>query len=340
MSRPFLSVVVPCFNSKTYLPKLLQSVVDCQMEDIEVILADDCSTESYQDVVDEFSDKLNIIQCKNDYNCGSPSNGRELGASKASGIYLTFVDHDDSLIPEGIQQFRKLVESENYPEYLCCGIRQVDKDGNTELEKYEIFPFLHGKFFNMDKFYKKCGLHHKKDIKYQEDNWFTAIIGCILIKYNLEPRFEHFCTYAWLDNAESLGRTIESRKATDEKLNQQIFNTNMDIVDESFFKYFDEDSLPYPVACEWMIRELVSTYLDCQIYWQFIDSRRDRLIKLIEGVKYRLNIDTEGILQLALQDDGRLFRSELESTLQFRREPVTPHQRFEEFLDAYSKGGE
>ena len=43
MSKPFLSIVIPCYNSK-YLDRGLQSIVDCEMDDIEVILADDCST--------------------------------------------------------------------------------------------------------------------------------------------------------------------------------------------------------------------------------------------------------------------------------------------------------
>jgi len=336
--KPFLSVVVPCYNSSKYLPHLIQSVVDCEMEDIELILVDDCSDDNYDDIVAQYSDKLDISQYRTDHNCGSPSNSREIGASKATGTYLTFVDHDDYLIPEGIQELRRVIEEKDNPEYICCGIRQVDEEGNTQIEKYDILPFLHGKFFNMDKFYRKCDLHHKQDIKYQEDNYFTALIACNLIKYNLAPTFEHFCTYAWFNNEKSLGQTMKRRKETDAKLNLDMFYTNISISEEVMFKFVDEDALPYEVACEWLIRELVSMYLDCQIYWKFIDDRKEGLARLIDGVKARLNLDTKGILDIAFADDGRLFLSELDSVLQFQEEPITPQIKFDDFLEKYSGG--
>ena len=45
--RPFFSIIIPCYNSKNTLGRLLQSIVDQKMDynDIQVVLADDCSTE-------------------------------------------------------------------------------------------------------------------------------------------------------------------------------------------------------------------------------------------------------------------------------------------------------
>ena len=53
-------------------------------DDIEVILADDCSPESYQEVVDSYRDILSIRQIKTDYNF-TPGNTREKGVSIADG---------------------------------------------------------------------------------------------------------------------------------------------------------------------------------------------------------------------------------------------------------------
>lgn len=339
MDRPFLSIVVPCYNSGRYLDRGLQSMVDCNMTDLEVILVDDCSTESYQSVVDRYKDKLNIIQAQNDYNSGNPSNGREKGAQLATGMYLTFMDHDDWMIPEGIQEFRDTVAATGYPEYICCGIRQVSEDGSVEIEKYDILPFLHGKFFHMDKFYKKCDLHHKKDIKYQEDNYFTALIACNLIKYNLAPRFEHFCTYAWHNNDVSLGHIMKERKEKDAILNLEMFNVNVDITEEIMFKFFDEGSLPVEVAEEWLIREVCSMYIDTQMYWQFFTDRKPRLQNMLRGIKSRLKTDNRGIVDIALADNGRIFHSELENVMQFELGPIQPHLPIEKYLEEVDPDG-
>lgn len=118
--RPFFSIIIPCYNSSPYLNKSLSCIEEIGMDDIEVVLADNCSTESYQDVVDQFKDRLNIVQCCTEYNSGGPSNGRELGASIATGKYITFQDHDDYMIPEGIRKIREIIEQADYPEYLVA----------------------------------------------------------------------------------------------------------------------------------------------------------------------------------------------------------------------------
>lgn len=336
MDKRFLSIVVPCYNSKR-LEKLLQSVVDCEMsKDIEVILVDDCSTESYQEDVDKFLGDLNIRQEYLDHNCGSPSNGRELGAQCASGTYITFIDHDDYLIPEGIWQLRKYVKDHDYPEYLVAGIRQVDADGNTETEKYGILPFLHGKFFHREKFYKKCNLHHKIDIKYQEDNWFTALVACNLIKHKLEPTFLDFCTYSWFDNPDSLSKSLTSKKQEDKELNLEILRTNISIAEDILIKFAEDGSLPKPVMYEWLIREVLKLYFDTQLYPQFKEDYKDIIPDTINHIKEVLAVTNRDIMDIAFSDNGRMFMDELNNIYQFYGDTWVPHQRAEEFLNEFT----
>ena len=58
--KPFFSIVIPCYNSRKTLSTLLNSIIAQQMSynDIQVILSDDCSTESYQDIVDKYKNLL------------------------------------------------------------------------------------------------------------------------------------------------------------------------------------------------------------------------------------------------------------------------------------------
>ena len=52
--RPFYTITIPCYNSRNKLPRLLDSILDQDMnDDIEIIICDDHSTEDYQDVIDK-----------------------------------------------------------------------------------------------------------------------------------------------------------------------------------------------------------------------------------------------------------------------------------------------
>ena len=60
---PFFSVIIPTYNPKEFLPRLLESIKhnDC-LDKIEVIISDDCSTEPFDDVLEKFPEiHFNII---------------------------------------------------------------------------------------------------------------------------------------------------------------------------------------------------------------------------------------------------------------------------------------
>ena len=107
--RPFYSIVIPCYNSRRTLGALLDSIIAQDMNnEIEVILSDDHSTESYQDIVDKYKDILSIRQIKTDYNF-APGNTREKGVSIAEGEWVCFADHDDEFIPETLKQIKEKI---------------------------------------------------------------------------------------------------------------------------------------------------------------------------------------------------------------------------------------
>ena len=61
VNNPFFTVIVPCYNSKKTITRLLNSIVAQNMaSEIQVILSDDHSTESYDNEVRPFLNKLSI----------------------------------------------------------------------------------------------------------------------------------------------------------------------------------------------------------------------------------------------------------------------------------------
>ena len=327
----FLSIVVPCYNSGEYLESLLQSIVDCNMNDIEVILADDCSPVDYQDHVNKFLNKLNIKQCKTKKNSGNPTNARELGVTFAEGLYLTFLDHDDKLIPEGIQEWKKIAVEKNYPDYIVCGFRQCDMNDNLEYEKYGYLDFLHGKFFKLDEFYRKCNIHFDPIIFHKEDTWVLAQVNCNCIKYNIEPVFTNFCTHIWHNNEKSLSHQIDAaERKGDIKVTIEREKTLIRMSYEIYFKFFDEGYMPYPVAREWFIRQIIGSYFDMELNHDALEYLLPSLIEWYQDTKNRLSMDTEDIIDFSY---GRVFSDELSSFREFAHPYFEWKETFIEFLN-------
>ena len=95
---PKLSVIVPIFNTEDYLPNVLESIINQTMglDNIEVILVDDCSTDKSGEIIDDYSNKYeSIIGIHLLENSQSPSKPRNVGIRNASSNYIIFQDSDD-----------------------------------------------------------------------------------------------------------------------------------------------------------------------------------------------------------------------------------------------------
>ena len=182
--RPFYSITIPCYNSRNKLPRLLNSILDQDMnDDIEVILCDDHSIEPYQDIVEEYNKQISIKQVRTDYNC-CPGNTRERAAQYAEGIWLTNCDHDDALLPNALKTVKQCIEEydEHYAVYTNYLEIELHKDGSESFIKRNKKEMLltHGKFFNMDNLWKKYDIHYKKDLITHEDIYISKLINLIL----------------------------------------------------------------------------------------------------------------------------------------------------------------
>lgn len=202
--RPFFSVIIPCYNSRKTLGILLESIVKQYMlkNEIEVILADDCSTESYQDIVDQYKYKLNIKQTKTEYNC-CPGNTRQAGVDVATGQWLIFADHDDEFFPNVFLPIKEDILKNN------CNTVYISRFVKTDEERkfYREMPsagWTHGKFFNKDNFWDKYHFHYIKDLTSHEDISISSQMNCV---YSIQPDMKimqsKMVTYQWVERSQS-----------------------------------------------------------------------------------------------------------------------------------------
>lgn len=111
-STPRVSVVVICFNDSTRLPLAVRSVLQQTLADLEVLIVDDCSTDSTprvaSELVAEDSRVRSIRLPENSGGCGAP---RNMGVSAAKGDYLMFLDSDDVLTSGACEALVSAAES-------------------------------------------------------------------------------------------------------------------------------------------------------------------------------------------------------------------------------------
>ena len=53
-----ISVILPVFNGERFIAKAIESVLDQSLKDFELIIVDDCSTDSTSDICDEWKKKI------------------------------------------------------------------------------------------------------------------------------------------------------------------------------------------------------------------------------------------------------------------------------------------
>ena len=143
-----VSVIIPTYNRAAYLKLALKSVLEQTYKNIEVIIADDGSTDNTAEVVAGFNDP----RIKHFYqrNTGLPAAARNLGLREASGEYIAFLDSDDMWLPKKLElQVEYLRE---HPEYhlVYSNARIINEKGirkglllkSESLKEGEIFEEL------------------------------------------------------------------------------------------------------------------------------------------------------------------------------------------------------
>lgn len=102
MSRPRVSVIVPLYESRRTVVEAVESALSQGIDDCEVIVVDDGSTDGGGEVVEEAFEseaRVRVIRRKN----GGTAAARNTGLDHASGEFFYFLDADDWIAPGGLE---------------------------------------------------------------------------------------------------------------------------------------------------------------------------------------------------------------------------------------------
>lgn len=136
-----ISMIIPVYNAEKYLEKCLDSIAQQTMKNFELVLVNDGSKDSSQEIIDAFIEKNNNqieknndqggirnIQCKVKENAGQAA-ARNDGLAMAQGEYIAFMDSDDYIEPDYLETLYKAAIKYD-SEAVTCGYSMVDDKGN------------------------------------------------------------------------------------------------------------------------------------------------------------------------------------------------------------------
>ena len=104
MTVPKVSVIIPMYNAERFIRQTLISVLASKFTDYEVLVVDDCSTDSSvaqaEKLLAHFNGRLKIFSTQT--NSGGAGVPRNVGMKNSSGKYIYFLDADDFILPTAL----------------------------------------------------------------------------------------------------------------------------------------------------------------------------------------------------------------------------------------------
>ena len=133
MMYMLFSVIVPVYNIDKYIEKCLTSILNQTYKDFEVVLVNDGSTDKSLSICKEFESKDSRIRLFTNNNHGL-SYSRNFGISKARGEYVVFVDGDDWIKKEALENFSRVI-NDKHPEVIISRIVESYPDQDIILDE-------------------------------------------------------------------------------------------------------------------------------------------------------------------------------------------------------------
>lgn len=160
---PLISVIVPVFNVNKYLHKCLDSILAQTYQNYEIILVDDGSTDGSAAICDAYKENHGRITVRHKANGGLIS-ARKCGIAKASGEYICFVDADDWVEPQMIEELMQM-NKRYQAEMIAFGC--VEDYGSFSKTLYNSIP---------NGFYDSEWMKSNRTKLFAQENYFSWVL--------------------------------------------------------------------------------------------------------------------------------------------------------------------
>lgn len=226
---PDVSVVIPMYNAENYIAEVMESLLAQTFKRFEVIVVDDCSTDESPAIVESYIPKFGgrLTHFRLRRNSGGAGIPRNTGITLARGEYIYFMDSDDRIVPNALEDDFKLAKEYDadvlyhtlfynlsadgtesklarVPKYQDGDTVELDEDLLTRVRELAQNKYYHAPWrsFSRRKFLVENELYFPNIRPYEDIVWnYALLIYC--------KRFLRVptATYFYRDNENSMLRT-------------------------------------------------------------------------------------------------------------------------------------
>ncbi|MCI9427468.1 MAG: glycosyltransferase family 2 protein [Eubacterium sp.] len=186
-AKPQISVIIPAYNVEKHITRCLRSLENQTLKQIEIIVIDDGSADGTQQAIRAFMEETKLlVRLFSDSNHGQ-AYARNFGMRQAEGTYLAFIDSDDYLEPDYLENLYETAQA-CQSDVVNSGYRVVKEDGSI-VSEVNVSPFSKvsgfgraGVFVTWSKLYRKEFLLREK-IRFPEGRLYEDV------PFSLEAKF-------------------------------------------------------------------------------------------------------------------------------------------------------
>ena len=140
VSNPQISVIIPIYKAEEHLSRCIDSILNQNFVNFELVLVDDGSPDGSGAICDEYAlhdERIKVVHQKN----GGVTSARSVGVNTSTGEYITFVDADDSLPHNALTLFYAATENGLY---------------DIVVGKYDVNTHFQGNILTVREYQKNC----------------------------------------------------------------------------------------------------------------------------------------------------------------------------------------
>lgn len=138
-SEPLFSVVIATYNYGRFVARAIDSVLDQTLDDYEIVVVDDGSTDDTQERLCAYAGRITSIRRAN----GGQASAYNDGIALARGRFVCILDADDELLPDALEVFARHIEAVGPDGDTCIfygGYVSVAQDGSERRRSAVVAP--------------------------------------------------------------------------------------------------------------------------------------------------------------------------------------------------------
>ena len=204
---PKISIIIPLYNCEEYICRCIDSILNQNFKDFELLLINDGSTDSTMSKISVYEKKYEFIRTINKENEGVAKT-RNLGIDKATGKYIMFIDNDDFIDEDYLQNHYNAIVKDNF-DIAISGYKRVDNN-NRILKQKKLIDTYWSRYLSITPWAK---IYKTSFIKQCNSKFFSYPIGedvvFNLTLYSNKPKISifNYAGYNWFYNKQSVSNT-------------------------------------------------------------------------------------------------------------------------------------